>query len=428
MANKGHIFCSGSELDYSTPKLIQSDIEMEYFSTLTPKNTIIPGNPLTFVIDGGSDFVDLSRTMLNLQVKISDADGGPLLEADACAPINNVLHSMFSQVSVSLRDCAISHPNPNYPYRAYFENLLNFGAASKSSWMQNFGFFQDQATKFDAQDNRALGLRRARLADGRIWTLRARPHTDIGFQKRLLPSNLDIKLVLSPSRKEFVMQNFSAAKDFTMEIISASLVVRKVKLYPTRQIAFEHQISKSPIRLPMAHVQIKSVSIAAGLTSFSLDSLYAGKLPRTIICGLVDNDAYTGDIKKSPFNFKHFSLDSIQLRKNGVSIPTTAISADFEGGNVTEAYETLFKIAGTELANSDNGLTQHDFINGSSIYGFPLNNGTSCPHDDIQSIGNVDIVMKFKVPLPNTVSLVLYGQFDSTLVIDKHRNVIFDQA
>ena len=68
---KDHVECRKSELDYSPPKLLQSDIEHEYFSEMTPKNTIIEGNPLLFEIEGSSDWVDLSRTALKIQIKLT---------------------------------------------------------------------------------------------------------------------------------------------------------------------------------------------------------------------------------------------------------------------------------------------------------------------------------------------------------------------
>ena len=425
---KDHLHCGKSELDYSPPKLLQSDIEYEYFADLTPKNTIIPGNPLLFEIEGSSDFVDLSRTALSVQIKLTDTDGGDITAESKCAPVNNVLHSLFSQVTVTMRDSVISHPNNNYSYRAYIENLLNYSSASKETWMKNFGFHQDEAGKFDLESNGALAARGKKLIEGGILALKGRLHTDINFQSRLIPSNLDIKFSLSPSKPDFFVQSFDTGKSYRVEIVSASLRVRKVKLFPARQISFENQIRKSPIKIPITHVQMKTCSIPQGLNSFSRDGLFSGVLPKLVICGLVDNRAYTGNYRSTPFNFKHFDVNSFQLNVNGRSVPTQALTPDYERDSFIDAYETLYTSLGLQFADFDNGITPELYKNGCTLYAFNLGSDSYCPHDDAVVTGTVDLNMRFKNPLPNTVSLILYSQFDGLITIDSYRNVLIDTA
>ena len=125
-SKKAHTHCSLSELDYSDSKTIQNDIDHDYQCVLTPRNTIIDGNPIVFQIESSSDFVDLGSTVLKLTLSIVDGDGADIAATDIAGPINNFANSLFSQISVSLKNTTISHPSPNYAYRAYFDNLLNY--------------------------------------------------------------------------------------------------------------------------------------------------------------------------------------------------------------------------------------------------------------------------------------------------------------
>jgi hypothetical protein len=43
------------------------------------------------------------------------------------------MHSLFSDVSVSLNEKLVSPPTSMYPYRAYIETLLSYGPAAKES-------------------------------------------------------------------------------------------------------------------------------------------------------------------------------------------------------------------------------------------------------------------------------------------------------
>ena len=426
MSTKSHIHCGKSELDYGQPKMTQSDIEHDYTSVLTPKNTIIPGNPMVFHIESGSDFVDLSETVLRVRLRMVDSAGGEVTATTKAAPVNNILHSLFSQVSVSMKETNISHPNPNYAYRAYLENLLNFSGASKGSWMANCGYFQDEEGMFDDPKNPALAKRRDFFVGGKVAEFSARLHTDINFQQLLVPSNLDVKFTLTPARSEFCIQSHEATKQFKIVIDSAKLIVRKVKLFTTKQLAFEKQIFKDPVRLPISQIKVQTISIPAGMTSFTANSAFTGLLPSKIIMGLVDNAAYTGTFQSNPFNFKNFDLSGVQLRVNGRSIPTQPIEPNFTDGHVIPAYETLYKVVGRHMDDWDNGISPELYMNGCSLYGFCTTSDTRCPSDDGPIHGVLDIELKFRKALPKTVTLVLYSESPSQVIIDHYRNVVVD--
>ena len=73
---------------------------------------------LEFVVPSGSEhYIDLAHTMLYIQAKVE------LIEAEAenakVAPVNNFLHSLFTQVDVFFNQKLVSPPNNAYPYRAY---------------------------------------------------------------------------------------------------------------------------------------------------------------------------------------------------------------------------------------------------------------------------------------------------------------------
>ena len=65
-------------------------------------------------------------------------DGG----ADV-GPVNLWMHSLFSDVSVSLNENLVSPPTSLYPYIAYIEILLSYGPAAKESQLTGFMWYKD---------------------------------------------------------------------------------------------------------------------------------------------------------------------------------------------------------------------------------------------------------------------------------------------
>jgi hypothetical protein len=48
-------------------------------------------------------------------------------------PVDLWMHSLFSDVSVSLSEKLVSPPTSMYPYRAYMETILSYGPAANES-------------------------------------------------------------------------------------------------------------------------------------------------------------------------------------------------------------------------------------------------------------------------------------------------------
>ena len=126
---------------------------MEY----RPITSLTDTGPIEFVITGsGEEYVDLSETYLQVTAKTVKPTGGDLEQtlddnrtvnwADAdVGPVNLWLHSLFSQVDVSLNDRLVTPSMNTYPYRAYLENLLSYGPAATESYLSAALWYKDSA-------------------------------------------------------------------------------------------------------------------------------------------------------------------------------------------------------------------------------------------------------------------------------------------
>ena len=129
--------CTKLELDLFTIPATQTSIHKGQWIEYHPLSNITDTGPIEFNVSGtGEEYLDLARTQLYVKAKITKANGTALDADTQVGPVNLFLHSLFSQVDVSLNERLISASTNTYPYRAMIESLLNYGeeATGKKSY------------------------------------------------------------------------------------------------------------------------------------------------------------------------------------------------------------------------------------------------------------------------------------------------------
>ena len=100
--------------------------------------------PYEFADSGaGDDYIDLVNTYLFVEAHIMADDDTALDGGADVGPVNLWMHSLFSDVSVSLNENLVSPPTSLYPYRAYIEILLSYGPAAKESQLTGVMWYKD---------------------------------------------------------------------------------------------------------------------------------------------------------------------------------------------------------------------------------------------------------------------------------------------
>jgi hypothetical protein len=125
------MLCLKSGLDIFLNRSIQTSIVNSHI--VTYKSLAPADNPtqLEFNSSGHSDYyIDLNSVHLLLRIKLVKTDGSGIssAESNTAGCVNNLLHSMFSCLSVSLNGKPVTLHETNYHYKAYFEKLLNYGS------------------------------------------------------------------------------------------------------------------------------------------------------------------------------------------------------------------------------------------------------------------------------------------------------------
>ena len=113
--------CSKSELDLFSVPPTQTSLEKGRWEEYQPVSSVADAGPITFLIPGNEDYVDLSKTILVVRAKVTKANGANLDRNEEVGIVNNFLHSLFKQVDVFLKEKQVTQATSTYAYRAYLE-------------------------------------------------------------------------------------------------------------------------------------------------------------------------------------------------------------------------------------------------------------------------------------------------------------------
>ena len=375
----------------------------------------------------------MARLQLHTLCKITKFDGGDIDAGAKVAPVNLMLHSLFSQVSVLLNEKLISGSSNTYPFKAYMETLLTHGNGIKTSELTAGLFYKDTAGQMEVADptgaNTGLKERNSFTKESQTVALMGRLHLDISNQDRLLLNGVDVRIKLIRSKNEFCLMSSEADANYRVLIQEATLRVLYVTPTPSALLRHNQIIRKIPAKYPIIRTDCKMFTISSGATTFTQQNLFLGQIPRRVCLALVKNEAISGSFKSNPFNFQHFDVSFISLNVNGESMPGNPLKLNYDtagGQNYIKAFYNLFDTIDRVQLGDGNRLDRFDFANGYAIYAFSLAADRSLgEHFNFVENGTVSINFEFSKPLPTTVSVVALGEFDNIIEIDESRNILF---
>ena len=410
----------------------QTSIEEGQFIEIYPLASLSQGAPIEFTISGAtSEYVDLSNTFLHVQAKVTKADGTNLDAGAAVAPVNNFLHSLFSQVDISLNGVLVTNSENTYPYRAMLETLLNYSReAQKHGLIQASLFARDTPGHMEDRegtDNEGLVKRRTAAAQSGVIDMMGRLHTDIMSQGRYMLNGVDIKIRLTSSKNEFCLLSHGVQNPRAV-ITHASLFVRKSKLNPAITLAHAKALEKSAAKYPVKRVLVKNFSIPTGNLGAVQDNLFLSQTPKRIVLALVDSASLNGDYTRNPFNFQHKNLNFLGITVDGKHVPAKPLTPDFEGGRWTRAFvTTLVGMGAVHQENGGCGVALGDFSSGYAIFCFDLS-PSLLDGDQFELVKSsaLRLELKFSAALDQPVVVLVYAELDGVIEIDRTRQVLTD--
>lgn len=402
---------------------------------ILPLNSVYE-SPYEFRVFSDNQWLDLSKTYLYLQLQIEKRDGNgwtPLNAADTdVAPIQTLGQSFVRQLKVTVNGTEVYDSSTLYPYICYMKNELGLSPVVKNTWLAAAGYYPE--TMMDNAASPGFIGRNVLMGQSQIVEFVSRLDFDLANQNQFLLNNLDLLFTIYKQDDRFLIQTLKPndGNAYRIKVHNIRLFIKTVDVQNSLNVAVLNTLEKTSAKYPLRKTEIRSCFLTVGRTEF-IHNLFSNVVPRRVIIGMVNNQAYTGDFEKNPFNFQPYDLREISVNAGGVNYPMVPYTMNWDGTappvQFVRAYVDM--LDGCEhSANITNGISLEQYMSGWTFFVVTL---TSSLEDsegfELVRNGTTTIALKFNRPIPAPgVSLVCLGEFDQLLSIDRNRVVITDGA
>lgn len=392
-------------------------------------------NVFEFVVPSeGHDYTYLPYSRLEGEIKIikTTAGGNVAVGAnDLVAPINLMASALFRQAECELNGVQVSDlSSPLFHYKAYFETLLTYGIDAKSTHLRACLYHADTISKEETMTDDCASFKHRRLwirqnADNILY-FSTPIHIDFFDSKKYLIPGVTMKLKFFKNDDKFLLM--SATDTWKVQIKSLVLKTRKLTIHPSIVEKHQELIQKQPALYPIAQSRINNFTLNAGLSSTVLSGIFRGKLPRSIIIGLVKADAFHGSFDTNPWFFQPFGVSSVRLVINGIPTPTETFQPNFANGKCMDLYRHFLDNLGISHENESNMVTYEMFKTNTTLYAYDLSPDLcNSYHKHIETTGNINLDLQFSAALTDNVVVVVFGTFNEIVKIDASGQVTIEQ-
>jgi hypothetical protein len=218
------------------------------FQKIVPSSGI-NGKIIEFILPrfDAANVYQIQDTYVEVRILITKSDGITLPnKTDVVAPVNNVLHSLFEAVRLTINDIPITQSPDDYQYKAYITSCLSYSTLVKGAQLQSQGYYGDLAGHFGPVDeNTGFNERNALFRvnyeepkegsnagsyrpEGTVFM--GRLYHDLVACETGLPPNTKIKFDLVKAEDAFILMRKSGSENFKVKIENICLYIPVAQL------------------------------------------------------------------------------------------------------------------------------------------------------------------------------------------------------
>lgn len=418
---------------FALNKLPNFDVAIEetYTREIKPISKPTCGNVIQFEIPNNTaDYIDLKNILLFIELNLITDKNAAVQATNNVALINLAAATIFKQVEFLLQQQEVCKGvGLNYPYKAYFDTILNATKEDMETWLKNSLFDKDTAGETSSFSpigtaNTGLSNRFSKTKKGTTITLCTKLFIDILEQEKGLINNVPISLRLHPANDKFSLlyPNPKATEPqfYKVNITDASLFVPFYKINPNLLMENATLMEANPAYYTYANSIFRTFNIPAKSSGDTFENIFQEILPDSLIVAFVLNKSYLGDNQGNPFNFQDFKLNNLTFDIDGCSNVAFKLKPNFVSGDVTRAFNALFQ---NRPGKPPPYITETDFKSGYSVYKFDI--AQAFDNNTLSLIRNAQtrLSISFSEALSESVTVILYGKTLGFTEIDQARNV-----
>lgn len=403
-----------------------------YFREVLPLVTITQESPYLFRLYSDNLWTDLSRIYLYLDLSIekqnAEGEWEDLVATDnqVCA-IQGIGQTFIQQLKVSVGNTEIYDSGNLYPYKVYITNALSYPSNVKTSFMASIGYFETK--KHELATDEGFTSRCAAFASGKKAKFLSRLDFDLGNQELYLLNNLDLLFTIYKGRDKFLVHTLKPADatQYRLRVHDVKLYAKMVEVQSSLNMTIYKTLEKQPATYAVRKTEVKSTFISAG--RFEIDyNVFSATIPRRVTIALVENSAFNGNYRLSPFNFRPFDIRDISVHAGGLIYPIVPYKFEFTQDAFVRAFVDMYEALGVANSERSFDISMDQFKSGWTFFVVPLTStlDDSTGYELLRS-GTTSIRATFNSPIPaGGVEMIVLGEFDQLVMIDYNRHIVSD--
>ena len=440
-------------------RLPSTDVSVSSYR-LVPIQTYTSGiNPVEFQIDPQEDYIDLYRSFFEIELQLKKVNGDDLAVADKLWPVNNLAHSLFKQISVRFNGALISPQTDTYHYKAYLETLMNYDRNDGQTVLKPQGWYSalDFPATFTANNTTVdldggnphahytalpqnhkdsillMKKEQDHYTGNKRHVLRFKPHIEVFHLNKLLVPRVQIGIQMYFNSPALFLNGVGEAGRMTTEDVTVRMYLCQVRLNPTtyRNLMTKMEVEKALVAYPTVRSEIRTFNMQGNQQQYECNNLFQGRVPNRLIVGMVLSTAFTGTVTNDPFCFQKFGLSSIRQIVRGEEYPYETL--ELVHNNDTKdlrGYFRFLQATGCLSQHRGNMVKSDEWGQGKNCTLFAFDNVANGCLDsnrlNPRQVGDLQIVLNFGAAPGQNLTIILYGEFENLLEIDKNKAVLYD--
>ena len=231
--------------------------------------------------------------------------------------VNNIMHSIFSNVEVYIHNQQIYKSNGLYAHKSYIS--INFKAAISEykGVLHCEGYDNEQDPEdisnplpdpFFTRRMKLLSRPDGFMLYGKLWI-------DSFSTSEMLYPNMKIRLRLIGARPSFYM--ISDNPNVSLGIVDCSLYTRRIAPKDDYHKKRMDMLAYVPVEYNYLETLAKTFIIPARQNKFIQENIFNNAPIRRIAIAMNTNSAFTGSFRENPFWYQQFDLRQIRILRGG---------------------------------------------------------------------------------------------------------------
>ena len=327
--------------------------------------------------------------------------------------VNNIMHSIFSNVEVYINNQQIYNSNGLYAHKSYISNNFK-GAITEYKGVlhcEGYDYEQDPEDISNPLPDPFITRRMKLLSRPDRFMLYGNLGIDSFSTSQWLYLNMKIRLCLIRARPNFY--RISDNPNNSLGIVDCSLYARRIALEDDYHKKRMDMLAYAFVEYNYLETLAKTFIIPARQNQFIQEKIFNNTPIRRIAIAMNTNSAFTGSFTENPFWYQQFDLRQLRELRGGRPI------VDFDTADNCRLYVTTMKAMNFQ---DDIPSIPIDDFKDHFVLVFDLTSmqdaTENCRYPDL--VGEpLRLELNFTNPLENVTELIKLGERMSSIAVDK---------